>query len=429
MKITQILAVLIFSIPSFANVVGSDAQNFAPTQDGIDFVTVHSSETLEPGILNIGLFINYAQNTFPAFEGTGSAPAQSFLDKNDSLTSSDINFAIGVLKDLQFGVSFPYIMDQTIEDTANIGQFQGTGTSEIRPSVKYHFYDTEKWGYAVVASANFNRIDNNPYVGQDAGATLNLELVADRTFGKWNLGLNFGHRSRNPGTPIVSTGIDPLPDQWIYSSAISYLFESIDTKFIGEVYGSTPKESTPNLSNRQNSSLEALFGLKHDLARNIALHAGLGTEMGQGTSTPDWRIYSGINIALGPLFNKKEAIKEVKVEKRVQLTLGDLQFKFNSDELTAASKMVANQLIKKIQSYGRFESITVVGHTDSIGAAAYNLELSEKRAKAIRKLLLEQLKVKPSMITAIGAGETQPVADNGNYQGREANRRVEINID
>lgn len=423
------LASLFISTPAISNVIGSDAQNFAPTPDGLDFVTVHSSETLEPGILNIGFFINYAQNTFPAFEGSGSAPAQSFLDKNDSLTSADFNFAVGIVENLQIGASFPYIIDQTVEDTTNIGQFQGTGTSEIRPMIKYHFYDTEKWGFAVIGSANFNLIENNPYVGEDPGATFNIEVAADRNFGKWNWGVNLGRRWRSPGDEIASTGIDPLPDQIIYSSALSYLLKDIDTKVIGEIYGSSPQESTPNLSNRQNSSLEALVGAKHDFTRNIALHAGLGTELGQGTSTPDWRIYSGVNIVFGPLFGQKDPIQKVRIKKIVRLTLNNLQFEFNSDELTPQSKQLIDQLIAKVKEHGRFKKITIVGHTDSIGSVEYNQKLSERRALAIKNILVKKLPVAPSKVVAKGAGETQPIADNGNYQGREKNRRVEFNIE
>ena len=58
--------IIIFTIGTAqANVVGIDAQNFNPTSNGIDFVTVQSSETLEPGIVNLGLFFNYAINTLP----------------------------------------------------------------------------------------------------------------------------------------------------------------------------------------------------------------------------------------------------------------------------------------------------------------------------------------------------------------------------
>ena len=76
-----------------ANVVGSDTQNFNPTTDGLDFVTVQSSETLEPGIFNLGLFINYAVNSLPNYEDVTTQTRTNF---HDTLWSSDFNLGVGV---------------------------------------------------------------------------------------------------------------------------------------------------------------------------------------------------------------------------------------------------------------------------------------------------------------------------------------------
>ncbi len=424
--LSMIIFMFLFSEFCFANVVGSDAQNFAPTQDGIDYVTVHASEALEPGVFNFGFFINYAQNTFPAFDGQGEVPQQSLLNSNDSLTSADINFAIGVFRNLQFGISFPYILNQTIEKTENLGRFEGRGTSEIRPALKYRFLKLENWGFASVLSANFNQIKNNPYLGEGAGPTWNLEFVFDRAFDRWNWSLNFGHRWRNSGDPIEDTGIDPLPNQWIYSTAVSYLFTQIDTKVIGELYGSQPEKETPNLSNRQNSSLEALIGLKHDVNENISVHLGSGTELQKGTSTPDWRVYTGINIGLS---TKGKGIFEKKHKKRIELTLPNLRFVFNSDQLTTESLIIVDELVERIQKLGEIKMVRIEGHTDSIGVREYNKELSQKRADLIKKILIERVPLRDHQVQSMGMGEDYPIASNGNYQGRKTNRRVQIKIE
>ncbi len=63
-KVLLTLATLLALNPvTHANVVGTDVQNFNPTTSGLDFVTVQSSETLEPGFINFGLFLNYTKNT------------------------------------------------------------------------------------------------------------------------------------------------------------------------------------------------------------------------------------------------------------------------------------------------------------------------------------------------------------------------------
>ncbi len=71
--------------------------------------------------------------------------------------------------------------------------------------------------------------------------------------------------------------------------------------------------------------------------------------------------------------------------------------------------------------------IEIAGHTDSRGDAAINLKLSQRRADAVRKYLV-QSGVNLDWVKAIGYGETQPVADNRTEAGRKANRRIELRV-
>ena len=71
--------------------------------------------------------------------------------------------------------------------------------------------------------------------------------------------------------------------------------------------------------------------------------------------------------------------------------------------------------------------LAIFGHTDSTGAASYNMELSQKRATSVVSYLLSR-QVEASRISSSGAGESQPIADNQTTQGRALNRRVELSI-
>jgi len=71
--------------------------------------------------------------------------------------------------------------------------------------------------------------------------------------------------------------------------------------------------------------------------------------------------------------------------------------------------------------------IRVEGHTDSVGSAEYNQDLSTRRANAVKTLLVQQ-GVAENRMEVVGFGETMPVATNDTEAGRQMNRRVEIKI-
>jgi len=70
--------------------------------------------------------------------------------------------------------------------------------------------------------------------------------------------------------------------------------------------------------------------------------------------------------------------------------------------------------------------VTVEGHTDNIGSAEYNMDLSTRRANAVRDVLVNQLKVPANSLQAKGYGLTRPVETNATDEGRAHNRRVEV---
>ncbi len=71
--------------------------------------------------------------------------------------------------------------------------------------------------------------------------------------------------------------------------------------------------------------------------------------------------------------------------------------------------------------------VIIKGHTDNVGAGDYNQSLSEKRADRVRTFMISE-GVAPARITAIGYGESLPVATNSTESGRGQNRRVEVEI-
>jgi outer membrane protein OmpA-like peptidoglycan-associated protein len=426
-----------------ANVLGIDAQNFNPTTSGLDFVTVHSSETLEPGVLNFSFFLNYAINTLPFFDET----AQGYSDVTDSMLGGDFSVGLGLLPNLDVGLSFPQLLHQEVRSDGYRGQFQRNGQTEIRANAKFRLFGDREGGMAVVGSTNINRVENNPYVGSSTQPTANAELVADTTIKNLALGLNLGYRFRQPGEKVdQESPIDPVGDQYIGSVAASYHFTSIDTKLIFEVFGSSPVNSETENSRRLASSAEALLGLKHDFTTHLAGHMGVGREITHGRSSPDFRVYAGLGYVLGPTFGEKKPAKVVSQQAKVgpvaaasvfdvapkakeKFVIHDVLFEFDSsDVLVGSSEDTLRKLVEHINKKPGFDKLIIEGHTDSIGTDNYNLKLSQKRSQTIKRILIEKMGVQPSKVMAVGRGERAPIADNGNYQGRQLNRRVEFTI-
>jgi outer membrane protein OmpA-like peptidoglycan-associated protein len=101
---------------------------------------------------------------------------------------------------------------------------------------------------------------------------------------------------------------------------------------------------------------------------------------------------------------------------------------FATDSATLQPTLI-NDLRAVAQSLQRYPNSTVqvIGHTDNVGAAAYNQDLSQRRAGAVAGTLASY-GVPSGRIVAVGRGEDQPVASNLTPEGRAQNRRVEIII-
>lgn len=431
----SILAIALILPQALANVVGSDAQNFNPTTNGLDFVTVQSSETLEPGIFNFGFFLNHAVNTLPYYPGSDQNTPQSRTDFNDYFFASDLNVGLGLAPGWDVGISIPYLLDHRYEQDESVGHFSARGFTEIRVNTKVHLGRWRTFGFATIVSSNFNRIRNNPYAGDDPDPTVNVEFAADTHLGKWAVASNIGYRFRQSGAPLDGYGIDPMPSQWIGSMAASYHVSSLDTKVIIEMFGSYPSESkSDTTTDRDYSSLELLAGVKHDWTSSVALHAGAGTELVHGAASPDWRVYAGMNWTFGPVFDSiGSGASDVQVESNPEydsLSLANLNFESGKAELVEESKRKLasyTSQLKKLYESKPFQSLVVEGHTDSVGSSRNNQKLSQARANTVANYLRENLDIEVK-VEAIGYGEARPIADNGNYQGRARNRRVEIKI-
>lgn len=120
---------------------------------------------------------------------------------------------------------------------------------------------------------------------------------------------------------------------------------------------------------------------------------------------------------------------EIELERVKEDTLklnlnSEVSFDFDSAKLKPSFYPTLDKLARIIRDYEK-TTVTIVGHTDSVGSDQYNQRLSEQRAQAVAEYLPRH-GVSFSRISTEGRGEYEPRADNATEAGRQLNRRVEI---
>ncbi|MEM7339097.1 MAG: OmpA family protein [Actinomycetota bacterium] len=105
---------------------------------------------------------------------------------------------------------------------------------------------------------------------------------------------------------------------------------------------------------------------------------------------------------------------------------GDVLFEISSDQLVAVEGTVIEDLITFFLSRPDWQ-ILVVGHTDATGDESFNVDLSQRRAEAVRAALIDG-GVAAESVAARGSGSSEPIADNSTAEGRAENRRIEFTV-
>lgn len=228
------------------------------------------------------------------------------------------------------------------------------------------------------------------------------------------------------------------------------------------------------------------FGVQAGLARNLLLDVGARPTYSFRSERWDGEVYAGLNLLMGTSYeNKTEEVTDVATDsdgdgvpdsadrcpgtpagaavdatgceldddgdgvvnskdecpdtpagalvdekgcqkyltKDVKETLY-VEFGLDKSEVRKTSYPQLEGLANRMYQYPS-AALTLEGHTDSTGAEAYNQKLSERRADAVKKVLVDEFGVDSSRITTEGRGEAQPIADNKTREGRAQNRRVE----
>ncbi len=191
------------------------------------------------------------------------------------------------------------------------------------------------------------------------------------------------------------------------------------------------------VKNSNNTQKGAVIGA----AGGAVLGAVLGNNLGKGGKGALGAVIGGVvgGVAGGLIGRKmdkqareiQEQLPGAQVERvgeGIKLVLGEnaVRFDFNKSTLTSTAKANLDKLVPVFKNYPDTD-IKIYGYTDSKGEDAYNLNLSDQRAAAVKSYLSSKGLVS-SRFTIMGMGEADPVDSNDTEAGRAKNRRVEFAI-
>jgi outer membrane protein OmpA-like peptidoglycan-associated protein len=121
-----------------------------------------------------------------------------------------------------------------------------------------------------------------------------------------------------------------------------------------------------------------------------------------------------------------DALKATPTDRGLVLTLGDVLFDTGKAELNSGASRKLDQLSQFLTEH-KDRRVQIDGFTDSVGTDSYNLDLSQRRAEAVKSALLTR-GIDSARIGTQGYGKAYPVANNTDSGGRQLNRRVEVVI-
>lgn len=178
--------------------------------------------------------------------------------------------------------------------------------------------------------------------------------------------------------------------------------------------------------------------------KGAGIGAVIGALAGKGTGDNDKKRYVwGAALgalaggAIGSYMDKQEeefreeladsGVEVIREGDNIRLSIpGNITFATGSSTIVTGFYPVLEDVAKVLNRYDKTR-LSIEGHTDSVGDASYNTQLSMQRANSVASYL-QGTNVNANRLQTLGMGESQPIANNDSEQGRRQNRRVELRV-
>jgi outer membrane protein OmpA-like peptidoglycan-associated protein len=430
---------------------------FRPTMDSRGYLTLNGAAVLDHGELSFGLgALEWARHLL-AFHGGGASYSV------DDVVSATLVSALGLrLAGVPFevGASLPFSVISGTQD-----RLGGQGLGDLGLHLKLPLGRFGPLGMGVLASLYLPTASPRDRFLGESSATPQAMALIDLALGRWRLGANAGIRLRPTSTftdtTVGTMGTITTSTELPVGLAAAYAIGAEKVEVIAEVFGAVPLGAHQGYQ-----PLEALAGLKVYLASSSYLSLGAGRGLVAGQGNPDLRALIGIvfeprsaplqrvrldDVAVAPPpapvdpdtdrdtddrcpddpgRSRSEGCLDRGVvidEGSTLVILDSIDFEFDSAKLKTRSLHVLDAVAQALVDNPDIERVEVGGHTDERGSAAYNLDLSNRRAAAVVAYLVDH-GIAANRLGARGYGLTRPLDRSHTEAAWAKNRRVEFVI-
>ena len=460
-----------------------DAERFKPAVTPDGWVNAEGSglhDTEDPW--ELGVFAQYARNTLVEVN-SGTGVAQRFISGR---LGFDLMASVTIAKPFSLGLDVPFFLAQTGDPATP--SFAGLGDVRVVPKLRI-LDDKKVVGLALVAEVRAPTHAGD-YAGGTRAPVFAPRLVLDHRFGhsgSFRLGLNAGVLLREHTYFYdVTAG-----SEFVYAGGIGYRFGGYAGKVeIGaEADGALGLEPVRTGWTVAEAPLEALPYVRIDPSDEWEIQAGAGIGLVAGYGIPLVRGFVGVRFH--PVAHdrdhdgvpddrdkcpdvaedrdgvqdddgcpeedsdhdgvpddedkcptQKETINgykdddgcpdegpaQVIIEGGHISILKNVNFETGSARIDRDSYSILNQVALVLRAHPEIKRIRIEGHTDEVGTREYNMDLSRRRAAAVREYLISR-HVKPDRLTSEGYGPDRPLARGRDEASRAKNRRVEFVVE
>lgn len=407
-----------------------DAINFDPAVDSSDYFTVYGSQTQKAMQGSLGFYFDYSNRALE-FRGTaGTTGRQSVLDHTFIM---DVFGTLGLTDWFSVGVNMPFIPYSvffTPDVAANSDD--GGGMGDLRLVTKLRFLDVEKthFGISLVPYVTFPTGDVVRFAGNGhvmGGVQLVLDtIIADR----FSMAANVGYLMRDDVTEtfVFSGGVTStvrVDDLLTMGAGANFRFNKY-IQAIVEAQANTVLYDFFGASNT--TSFEADGGVRLFLGDSgLAVDLGGGAGLIEGVGTPRFRGFLGLRWLAPEAQDCPECAPDPRIQGNKIVLWGKIFFDTDRATIKPISFPVLDDVVDVLQKNPNITLVEIQGHADWRGSDAHNLDLTQRRAESSRQYLISK-GVDPARLTAVGYGESRPIASNNTVEGMSQNRRVEFII-